>query len=415
MKRLRISKPDRNLSAEIPLEGSKSLSNRALILLTLAGGSTSLLSNLSPSEDTQRLLQLLQHPGPVYDAGDGGTTFRFLAAFLALKPGEKILTGSQRMKERPVGPLVEALRSIGAKVDYLEKEGFPPLRIGESQPITSKVVVPADVSSQFLSALLLIAPYWPGGLELQPEGRIVSRPYVDMTLKVLTDFGALVERFPDRIFVGEGGCEARQYGIESDWSAAAYWYVMAAFSDKADLLLKGLHAESPQGDAILATLMQRFGVETHFEPEGARLIKTGHHPPPFFEYDFSDCPDLAQPLALACAGLGVMGLFSGLETLRIKETDRIAALKNELGKIGTLFMQLPPRFSKKAAEKTYFNLENKADLSNLPAFDTYGDHRMAMSFATLGMLGPVEIENPEVVSKSYPSFWEHLRIAGFKC
>lgn len=415
MTMLHISRPTRDLQGTIALDGSKSISNRALIALALAGENPAdWLSNLSTSKDTQTLLHLLKQAPGSYDAGDAGTTFRFLTAFMAIQPGEQLLTGSPRMLERPVGPLVEALRELGADIRFLGNEGYPPLQIGEMKQRNRSVRVAANVSSQFLSALLLIGPYLPLGLELIPDGPLVSRPYLEMTLKLMRHFGASVEWQENAIVVAPGKYLPKPLRVEADWSAASYWYAMAAFSGTLDLRLQGLQDPSWQGDAVLARMMQRFDIQSTFSENVLRLQKMGQAPRPVFEWDFFECPDLAQTLAVVCAGLGTTGVFSGLETLSIKETDRIKALKTELAKVGVMFAKLPPRFSKKWPDKTFYNVADKAEWSEVPRFSTYGDHRMAMAFATLAMFGPIEIENPEVVSKSYPQFWKHLESVGFE-
>ncbi|MCW5924803.1 MAG: 3-phosphoshikimate 1-carboxyvinyltransferase [Saprospiraceae bacterium] len=408
---LRLSKPNRSLLGDIALDGSKSISNRALIALALAGTvPTDWLTNLSTSKDTLTLLRLLSQPGDTFDAGDAGTTFRFLTAYLALQPGTQVLTGSARMRERPVGSLVAALRDLGADIEYLEKEGYPPLRIGAmklakhtSRPL---VRIHAGTSSQFLSALLLIAPYLPHGLQLVPEGNLVSRPYLEMTMRLMRHFGARVSEQGESITVEPGAYQPRPLTVEADWSAASYWYEMAAFADEVELRLKGLFAESWQGDSVLVQMMPSFGVQTVFEAEGIVLKKSGVPPAPSFEWDFVECPDIAQTLAVTCAGLGVQGIFSGLETLFIKETDRVAALRGELTKVGVSFEPLP--------DGKRFSLKGKATWATVPRFATYHDHRMAMSFAPLAFWGAVEIENPSVVNKSYPAFWEHLAAVGFR-
>jgi 3-phosphoshikimate 1-carboxyvinyltransferase len=411
---IRLSKSDTALRGTLALDGSKSISNRALIILALAGENPDMwLTNLSTSKDTQTLRHLLAQNESSFDAGDAGTTFRFLTAFLSTQPGVQTLTGSPRMLERPVGPLVEALRELGADLQFLRKEGYPPLKIGEMTPKTRSIRVAANVSSQFLSALLLIAPYLPEGLELIPEGPLVSRPYLEMTLGLMRHFGATVDWQGDAIVVDPGKYTPRPLAVEADWSAASYWYAMAAFSSDLDLRLQGLQEQSLQGDSVLANMMQRFDIQSIFEDNEVRLTKMGKGPKSLFEQDFLECPDIAQTLAVVCAGLGTTGVFSGLETLSIKETDRIGALKTELAKVGVLFSKLPAHFSKKSPEKIFYNLEGSADLSALPRFATYGDHRMAMAFAAFAMLGTIEIENPEVVSKSYPQFWEHLKQVGF--
>ncbi|MFN0213053.1 MAG: 3-phosphoshikimate 1-carboxyvinyltransferase [Saprospiraceae bacterium] len=411
---LRCSKVTRQLHGTLSLDGSKSISNRAIIALALAGEKPNKwLSNLSTSNDTHTLLQMLEQREGVFDAGDAGTSFRFMVGYLSIQPGEQVLGGSARMLERPVGPLVQALRELGADIQFLEREGYPPLKIGAMQAGARSVRVAANVSSQFLSSLLLIAPSLPEGLELVPEGPLVSRPYLEMTLELMRYFGANCRWQNDTIIVDPGHYNPRPLSIEADWSAASYWYALAAFSEDLDLSLQGLQEHSWQGDSVVANMMQRFDIQTIYGQNEIRLIKKGGTSRPFFEMDFLECPDIAQTLAVVCAALGTAGVFSGLETLSIKETDRIGALKTELAKVGVSFAKLPARFLKKPLETTFYTLEGKVDLTALPRFATYGDHRMAMSFATLAMLGPVEIENPESVAKSYPQFWEHLKYMGF--
>ncbi len=424
MELLHLSRPDHNLHGHIALDGSKSLSNRALIILALAGAEPAgWLRNLSTSKDTVTLQRLLaQSDGETYDAGDAGTTFRFMTAYLATRPGEQVLTGSPRMCQRPVGALVYALRELGADINFLEKEGYPPLLIGEPDRLgkaTRAIRVDADVSSQFLSALLMIGPCLPRGLELIPKGRLVSRPYLDMTMRMMRHFGARVDWFGENIVVDPGAYTPRPLTIEADWSAASYWYALSAFAETAELTLEGLFEDSWQGDAIVSNMMAHFGVTTTFQTpvkdadtqvrgsheRGIKVLKRPCAMPPSFEWDFLDCPDIAQTLAVVCAGLGVRGVFKGLETLAIKETDRTAALQRELTKMGVDFW---------AADESTFIVSGKASWKNTPRFATYGDHRMAMAFAPLAMFGPVEIEHPAVVAKSYPKFWEHLETAGFR-
>lgn len=410
MELLRLSRPDRLLSGDISLDGSKSISNRALIVLALAGADPAdWLDRLSTSKDTETLYGLLGHSGDTFDAGDAGTTFRFLTAYLALQPGVQILTGSARMRERPVGGLVDALRSIGADIGYLEKEGYPPLRIGplKRRQNRAAVRVHAGTSSQFLSALLMIGPYLSGGLELVPEGRLVSRPYLEMTLQLMRYFGGQAGWRGDAVVVAPGPYRPKRFVIEADWSAASYWYALAALADEADLRLHGLFRDSWQGDSVVADMMQQFGVQTTVSGGALRLVKPRFSPAAHFRQDFTDCPDIAQTLAVVCAGTGVTGLLSGLETLFIKETDRVSALRTELAKVGVFFDEQP-------AGSARFLVQGKANWEGIPRFATYGDHRMAMSFAPLALLGPVGIEDPSVVAKSYPAFWEHLKQAGFR-
>jgi len=407
-----LSKPDKTLRGTLLLDGSKSISNRALIVQALSGQALG-GPGLSDSKDTRTLYRLLQQTENEYDAGDAGTTFRFMTAYLAMQPGTQVLTGSARMRERPIGALVEALRALGANIQFLEKDGYPPLRIGALQHTGQhRISIPADVSSQFLSALAMIGPYLPEGLELVPEGRLVSRPYLEMTLQLMRYFGAEVVWEGESVRIAPGGYQTRDFVVEADWSAASYWYAFAAFAEEVDLKLEGLLADSWQGDAVLPKMMEAFGVHTEFEENGIRLSKNGKTPRPIFEWDFIECPDIAQTLAVVCAGLGVQGVFTGLETLSIKETDRIAALKAELSKIGTSFSKLPARFSKKHPEKTYYMVSDQAKWTDPPQFATYGDHRMAMAFAPLAILGAVQVMEPGVVVKSYGGFWEDLRAVG---
>lgn len=408
MSSITVSHPTRKLYGTVALDGSKSISNRALIALALSGGKASdCLSRLSTSRDTVTLQKLLSQTGDVFDAGDAGTTFRFMAAYLAIQPGEKTLTGSPRMLERPCGPLVEGLRRLGADISYLGKDGYPPLLIGEgSFGHVQEVSVPANVSSQFLSALLLIAPYLPDGLTLRPDGPLVSRPYLEMTLSLMRYFGAEAHWQNEAIVVHPGKYIPQPLAVEADWSGASYWYALAALAEEVHLRLEGLFETSWQGDAALVKMMRHFGVQTAFEENAVVLTKMPVVETGEFRQDFLTCPDIAQTLAVICAGAGVRGIFSGLETLSIKETDRIAALQTELSKIGV-------RFDAMNSGKEYA-VQGRAAWTASPHFATYGDHRMAMAFAALGILGTVEIEDPEVVGKSYPKFWEDLEKVGFE-
>ena len=412
---IKLSKPDRRIQGDIHLDGSKSISNRALIIRALCGKHFE-VAHLSTSRDTQLMQQLLAAEGETLDAGAAGTTFRFLTAYLAARTERpRTLTGTERMKQRPIRLLVDALRKLGAHIEYLENEGYPPLRIHPPSSMggTHRLAIPADTSSQYLSALLMIAPTLPNGLELELVGNLVSRPYLDMTLRMMAHFGAAYEWAGDVVRVQPGEYQPRAFTVEADWSAASYYYALAALSERCDLRLHGLFEEGWQGDSVLPQMMRAFGVETRFEGHAAHLTKLpGAVPQPLFEWDFLPCPDLAQTLAVACGGLGTQGLFTGLETLRIKETDRIAALQNELAKVGVSLSKLPARFAKKSG-KEYFMVEGKAVVEGSPVFQTYEDHRMAMALAPLAMLGEVGIEDPEVVEKSYPRFWEDLRGLGF--
>lgn len=413
---IRLYRPHSPLSGRIALERSKSLSNRVLIIRELCETRFP-IDHLSGSADTRLLeeaLDAVERGANLLDAGAGGTTFRFLAALLAFRPGEQTLTGSERMLERPIGPLVEALRQLGARIDYLGKPGFPPLRIGEPELAAGggKASISSSVSSQFVSALLLVGPSLPEGLHLELEGPVVSRPYIDMTLGMMRRFGAQVEASDHAIRVLPGAYAPQPFEVEADWSAASYFYAFAALSESGDLLLEGLQEDSLQGDAVLAQNMRQLGVETSFEAGGARLHRSGKPTPPFVEWDFLPNPDLAQTIAVLCAAKGIHGLFSGLETLRIKETDRIAAMQQEFQKVGVWLTELPARLSPRTG-KTYFQQEGQARWDGTPNFSTYDDHRMAMALSALGLLCPIRIEAPGVVEKSYPRFWEDLKSLGF--
>lgn len=410
----KLSKPNRHLTGDIYLDGSKSISNRALIIRALCSDDFE-IKNLSTSRDTQLMQSLLASDADVLDAGAAGTTFRFLTAYLAANTDRsRMLTGTERMKQRPIRLLVDALRKLGANIEYLENEGYPPLRIHAPSGLdaTNRLAIPADTSSQYLSALLMIAPTLPNGLELELVGNLVSRPYLEMTLRMMAYFGVEHSWLDNVIFVPHGKYTPKAFTVEADWSAASYHYAMAALSDTCDLRLHGLFSNSWQGDSVLPLMMRSFGVESHWEGNTVQLTKQMDAVKPFFEWDFLPCPDIAQTLAVVCGGLGVQGLFTGLETLRIKETDRIAALQNELGKVQVFLSKLPDRFSKNK-EKEYFMVDGKAVVEGSPSFATYEDHRMAMAFAPLAMLGEVQIEEPGVVEKSYPAFWEDLRSLGF--
>ena len=406
----RISKSDRTLSGTVTLDGSKSIANRVLIIRALSGTDFP-IEHLAGSRDTETLQQLLASNETTPDAGAAGTTFRFLTAYLARQPGEQILTGSERMKQRPVGVLVEALRQLGADIDYLENVGYPPLRIGAGAVRGGELTISAGTSSQYISALLLLAPTLPEGLTLTLDGTIVSRPYIDMTLNIMAHFGAQTDWEGSTIRVQPTGYTARAFRVEADWSAASYYYVMAAFADRVALQLDGLYARSVQGDHAIANIMRGFGIETTYNETGVFLEKT-LPPRRSLDQDFLRCPDLAQSVAVACAGTGTGGMFTGLETLRIKETDRIAALQTELAKVGVYLSALPPHLTGDPTRE-YFMLEGTATFADPPTFPTYEDHRMAMAFAPLGMLHPVVVEEPGVVVKSYPAYWDDLRRVGF--
>ena len=407
MEILRISRSNRTVKGEIDLAGSKSINNRALIIRALCEEDFPIL-RMANAKDTETLQRLLASDEDVLDTGPAGTTFRFMSAFLSLQEGTQVLTGSERMKQRPIGVLVEALRTLGANIDYLENEGYPPLKIHSPNPlVTNQLSIPASVSSQYISALLMIAPTLENGLELTLTGKIVSRPYIQMTLNLMAYFGVNHDWNENIISIKPQKYQAREFTVEADWSAASYYYAIAAFAnDDLDLQLNGLFENSVQGDAVVAEIGEQFGIKSEFNKTGVRLTKVKNHVQKDFNYNFLECPDFAQTLAVICGGLGVKGEFSGLETLKIKETDRVAALNTELAKVNVNFEELSFDTCK---------VEGIAKFDSIPQFPTYEDHRMAMAFAPLGMLHEVLIEEPKVVGKSYPDYWKDLEILDFDC
>jgi 3-phosphoshikimate 1-carboxyvinyltransferase len=413
-----ISKQTANLTGTIELDGSKSISNRLLIINALCQKPIP-IHRLSTSNDTTTLQKLLQQKGrEIYDAGAAGTTYRFMTAYLAMQPGTQILTGSARMLQRPIAPLVQALRLLGCDIEYMGAEGYPPLRL-KSPKIreVTKLTIEAGISSQYISALLMIAPTLPQGLELHLDGKMVSLPYIEMTLALMADFGVKHEwRNHNTILVSPQQYEptALNYTVEADWSAASYYYSLAALAGQVDLKLKGLFAKSLQGDAVIAKIGQNFGIHTLFEGNDlVHLTKSQQPIPEVFEYDFIRCPDIAQTVAVMSAGMGVQTLFSGLETLFIKETDRVTALMQELAKVQVFLNKLPKKFNQRKPKELFLQ-EGKATFDKTPVFETYEDHRMAMAFAPLALLHAVQIAEPTVVAKSYPKFWEDLKTLGFE-
>ena len=409
-----ISKSDQILKGRIRLDGSKSISNRVLIIQALCGESFE-IKHLSNSKDSQSMQALLANPEGTLDAGPAGTTFRFLTSYLAFRNGTQVLTGSERMLKRPIGKLVDALRILGADIRYLKEEGYPPLEIGEARSTeNNSIQIEANTSSQFISSLLLIAPTLPNGLKLELSDKIVSKPYIEMTLRVMEYFGIQYTWEENIISVNAQTYQAKDFVVEADWSAASYYYGLAALSSDCDLQLDGLFKDSFQGDSVIQEIMDKLGIESIHNETGVYLQKKKEfNNPPIFEKDFIECPDLAQSVATTLAGLGMQGLFSGLETLYIKETDRVKALQNELGKIQYYMSKLPPKITGSETQQ-YYLLDGKPNFPEEFKVETYEDHRMAMAFAILSILNPVLIEDPGVVVKSYPSFWKDLDSLGFE-
>lgn len=402
---IKISAAHKKLDCTIPLTGSKSECNRALIMQALSDGEVR-VENISEAADTVTLNNILRDKAQkIVDIGPAGTAMRFLTAFYSLQETEILLTGSERMKQRPIGILVDALRTLGADIQYAEKEGFPPLKIkGPLQQKTNKVSIKGNISSQYISALLLIAPKLELGLNLDIEGELTSKPYVQMTLAMMEQAGIRHTWTDNVISIAKQPFNQSVINVEPDWSAASYWYAIAALSEEARLFLPGLNGYSLQGDSMITEIMANFGITSQFKDGGVYLMKEAKKLERKI-FDFKECPDLAQTVIVCCAALGHDATFTGLETLKIKETDRVNALQTELAKIGVKLIE---------KNQTYKLDCSGLDLNKKIQIATYDDHRMAMAFAPLALVMPeLEIEDHLVVEKSYPDFWKHLELAGF--
>lgn len=399
------------LDADIQLPASKSISNRALIIHALSGSET-IPDNLSDCDDTQVLINALKNKPHTIDIGAAGTAMRFLTAYLSCTDGDHILTGTERMKHRPIGVLVDALRMLGADINYEGENGYPPLHIHGHKLIGGKLEIPGNISSQFISALLLIAPMMKEGLTLNLTGGIVSRPYIDLTLNVMHAYGAEVDwADADTIVVKPKPYTEHQYLIENDWSAASYWYEMASLYPvgNVNVTLHGLRDSSRQGDSVIRYIFSLLGVRTTFavphstQPTSVKLSRHTQHVDRL-AYDFLNCPDLAQTVVVTCCALGIPFHFTGLASLRIKETDRLKALQHELEKLGFVI------HAENDSELVWNGSKCEPHLDK--GIDTYEDHRMAMAFAPLAIKYPgLRINNPEVVTKSYPDFWSDMQKA----
>ena len=402
-----VSKSTKNLVGSIVLPGSKSVANRALIIHALSY-SPYPIENLSESDDTRLMEQVFNSNTNHFDIGHAGTAMRFLTAFLAQIVGEWTLTGSDRMKQRPIGILVDALHKLGARIEYLENEGFPPLKIYGSHLKGCVLELDGSVSSQYISALLMIAPTVEGGLTLRLKNKIMSRPYIGMTLKLMEQFGVQHVWKGNEIRIAEQTYKARAFSVEADWSGASYWYEMAVLAEEVDLELIGLRVESLQGDAVLAKWFGQLGIETISTEKGSRLVKTEQPLPKSLQLNFIENPDVAQTFAVLCVMKQIPFHFTGLETLKIKETNRIAALQDELAKFGVLIVE--PAHGELAWDGT-FPLKKQV----VPDIETYHDHRMALAFApACQVYGQVAIVDPMVVTKSYPGYWDDLKKLGFE-
>lgn len=399
-----IKSPGDTIRACVTLPASKSISNRALILGAMCGGACD-LRNLSDCDDTEVMLRALRSGGSDFDIKAAGTAMRFLTAYLSETAGRWTITGTERMKCRPIGLLVDALNALGAHIEYIEKEGFPPLRIMGCALQGGEISLAGGVSSQYVSALLMAAPLMKKGLTLHLEGTIVSRPYIRLTLQLMEQFGVKADWDGQTIYVLPGEYKPICFTVESDWSAASYWYAIAALSEDAEIELRGLFKDSMQGDAAGARLFARLGVETVFTDNGVRLNHSGEVAREL-QYDFVDEPDLAQTFVVCCALRGIPFHFTGLQSLKIKETDRIEALKAELRKLGYVL---------KGDDSSMEWDGERCTPDSAPVIATYEDHRMAMAFAPAALVrqGGLQIADPCVVTKSYPAFWDDLRGAGF--
>lgn len=403
----------------IDLPASKSLSNRALILRGLCENDCN-ISHISDCDDTVVMLKAHSTDKASYitngdyrivDIGAAGTSMRFLTAFFAAKEGAKvIMTGSERMRQRPIGVLVDALKKLGAEIEYSEKEGYPPLKIDGHRLDGGPLSIDGSISSQYISALLMIAPTLKKGLQLELIGNITSIPYIKMTLSMMKDFGVESEWNGNRINVDPQRYSSNNYSVESDWSASSYWFEILALSDQINSIkLKGLFPNSTQGDCKIADYYSKLGIVTSTYSDGIVISKSGSPLPQKVEWDMSSQPDLAQTVIVTCCALNVQFDITGLHTLRIKETDRISALEKELLKLGFVV--------KDSDDDRMFWTGEKVNSDPSAVISTYDDHRMAMSFAPFALVDKTKkivIDNPQVVSKSYPTFWDDLKQINFK-
>lgn len=399
-----IKHPTGLVSADIGLTPSKSLSNRALIISALTKGGLN-ISNLSSSNDTNALQRsLIGLNNDTIDADEAGTAYRFLTSFLSIHAGKHILTGSERMKSRPIGPLVIALRSLGAEIQYLERDEFPSLQIVGRSLKGGKIKIDSSLSSQFVSSLMLIGPVMSNGLIIEFSGKVTSRPYIEMTAALMNACGAEVSVTEQQVEIRPKEYSSVSVTVENDWSAASYWFEVAALAKSATLKLQGLQLPSMQGDSIVSSWMEKFGVHSKVELDGIHIHRSeGNNIS--FQADFSDCPDLAMTFAALCVGKRISARLSGLDNLVIKESDRLRALEIELKKLN------PGVVSEKGTLVIPFS---DAAFPSSISFDTYNDHRLAMSLAPLALIIPeVRIEDKNVVNKSYPEFWKDMEKAGF--
>jgi len=401
---LKISKINKTLKGKIVLSGSKSESNRVLIIKALCQKDFN-IENISNSDDTKLLVNLLNSNENILNTKNAGTVMRFLSSFFALTTNKEIiLTGSQRMKERPISFLVNELINIGANIEYLEKTGYPPIKIKPSKLLGGEIFIDGSVSSQYITSLLLIAPLLDKGLIINIKNKLISKPYVEMTLKIMSHFGIKYQFQNNKIIIAKQDYISKDYKVESDWSSASYWYLMSALSDYVDLEISFLKQNSLQGDFIISKIMSEFGIKTNFYKNKIHLSKSNYICKDF-DYDFSNYPDIAQTIAVLCSALNVKAKLRGLDSLRIKETDRVNALILELKKFGVEIEE--------NENILFINSGISKNSNNL--IKTYKDHRMAMSFSPLAIiLDTIIIEDNSIIEKSYPNFWNDLKSIGFQ-
>lgn len=399
----RITLPQGIRSTTIQLPTSKSISNR-LLLINVLSHSNILPNNLSDSDDTRVMLHAIQSDCTAIDVGAAGTSMRFLTAYLALVEGEHFITGSERMKRRPISILVDALRQLGAEIQYAENEGFPPLKIRGHKLRGGDIYLQGNVSSQYISAIMMIAPYVDNGLRIHLQGKIVSKPYIAMTLQIMNDYGINAIWNDDLIIIPFGQYKHQQRTVEADWSAASYWYAFAALAPQTKFKLVGLQSNSLQGDSTVVQIASNYGVNTKYQ-EGSVTIESQQSNNKVLDYDFNSQPDLAQTFVVLSCLMNKYFRFVGLESLVVKETDRISALVAELAKLGY-------KLTTNHVDTIEWHGE-RCEPNDEP-ISTYNDHRMAMAFAVATILrGTIQIRDPMVVTKSYPSFWSDIRKAGF--
>ena len=402
--KLKIQNSNKEANGDLTITGSKSESNRLLIIQALYPQIE--IHNLSKSDDSKITQEALKSKKNVIDINHAGTAMRFLTAYFAIQPHREIvLTGSNRMQERPIKLLVEALNSLGADITYKKEPGFPPLIIRGKEITINRVSLPANISSQYISALMLVAPALKNGLKIDLIGETTSFPYIKMTLSIMDQLGFETAFNGNQISIkSASSINTNHLKVESDWSSASYFYSIVALADRSEITLKNFFEESKQGDAALTNIYEKFGVKTTHSNGKIILSKiTDFNPPNFMTLNLKNTPDLAQTIAVTCLGLNIDCKLSGLHTLKIKETNRLIALKTEIEKLGG---------NVKITDRS-LELLNKGKINQNILIDTYNDHRMAMAFAPLGLRVPININNPKVVSKSYPGFWDDLKKIGF--